>query len=103
MCPRGQRGPLRPGRGDQRHRLLERRRKQTPLRDVAGLLRSLSYISAALRDEGAEVAGWEARARERESDPRREEGLAGARATMAEIFDGAPEFVDLTVVEETAL
>jgi len=24
------------------------------------------------------------------------------RATMAEIFDGAPEFVDLIVVEETS-
>jgi hypothetical protein len=26
--------------------------------------------------------------------------LQAARATMAEIFDGAPEFVDLTVVAE---
>ncbi len=39
-------------------------------------------------------------ARPRENDPRREEGLQVARATMAEIFDGSPEFVDLTVVEE---
>jgi quinol monooxygenase YgiN len=39
-------------------------------------------------------------ARARENDPRRQEGLRAARATMAEIFDGAPEFVDLTVVEE---
>jgi hypothetical protein len=39
-------------------------------------------------------------ARARENDPRRQEGLLVARATMAEIFDGAPEFVDLTVVEE---
>ena len=36
----------------------------------------------------------------RENDPRREERAADARATMAEIFDGAPEFVDLTVVDE---
>ena len=42
----------------------------------------------------------EDRARERESDPRRQEGLQTARATIAEIFDGAPEFVDLTVVDE---
>jgi quinol monooxygenase YgiN len=42
----------------------------------------------------------EERARERESDPRRQEGMQAARATMAEIFDGAPEFVDLTVVDE---
>ena len=37
-------------------------------------------------------------ARARENDPRRQEGLQAARATMAEIFDGAPEFLDLTVV-----
>jgi quinol monooxygenase YgiN len=42
----------------------------------------------------------EEKARARENDPRRQEGLAEARALMAEIFDGAPEFVDLTVVEE---
>jgi len=42
----------------------------------------------------------EAKARERENDPRRQAGLDAARATMAEIFDGAPEFVDLIVDEE---
>jgi quinol monooxygenase YgiN len=44
----------------------------------------------------------EERARARENDPRREEALKAARATMAEIFDGAPEFVDLTVVDEVS-
>lgn len=42
----------------------------------------------------------EEKARAREADPRREEGLAGARAMMAEVFDGRPEFVDLTVVKD---
>jgi len=42
----------------------------------------------------------EEKARAREHDPRRQEGLQKVRAMMAEIFDGAPEFVDLTVVEE---
>jgi hypothetical protein len=42
----------------------------------------------------------EEKARERERDPRREEGLAQVRATMMEIFEGAPEFVDLTVAGE---
>jgi quinol monooxygenase YgiN len=42
----------------------------------------------------------EEKARERENDPRREDGLRAARATMAEIFDGPPEFVDLDVLEE---
>ena len=42
----------------------------------------------------------EEKARERENDPRRAEGLQAARATMAAIFDGPPEFVDLTIVDE---
>jgi quinol monooxygenase YgiN len=42
----------------------------------------------------------EEKARAREQDPRRQEGLAAARATMAEVFDGAPEFVDLTVIHD---
>ncbi|MGD0084297.1 MAG: antibiotic biosynthesis monooxygenase [Acidimicrobiales bacterium] len=44
----------------------------------------------------------EEKARAREQDPRRQEGLQAVRATMAEIFDGPPEFVDLTVVEDTS-
>jgi quinol monooxygenase YgiN len=42
----------------------------------------------------------EAKARARENDPAREEALQDARATMAEIFDGAPEFTDLGVITE---
>jgi quinol monooxygenase YgiN len=41
-------------------------------------------------------------ARARESDSRRAEGLTAARATMAEIFDGPPEFTDLIVVDEVS-
>lgn len=46
------------------------------------------------------VCESEEKARERERDPRREPGLAEARATMAEIFEGPVEFTDLTVVGE---
>jgi len=42
----------------------------------------------------------EEKARAREQDPRRQERLEAARATMADIFDGPPEFTDLTVAEE---
>ena len=42
----------------------------------------------------------EEKARAREQDERRQGGLEAARATMAEIFDGPPEFVDLTVVND---
>ncbi len=67
-----------------------------------GLIRSI-----AMRDQSDPsqvyllvVFESEEKARERESDPRRQEGLQAARATMAEIFDGPPQFVDLTVVNE---
>ena len=42
----------------------------------------------------------EEKARARENDPRRQEGMQAVMATMAELFDGAREFVDLTVVDE---
>ena len=44
----------------------------------------------------------EEKARAREQDPRRREGLQAVNATMADLFDGSPEFVDLTVVGEWA-
>jgi len=69
----------------------------------SGLLRS-----TLLRDEKDPdliymmvVFDSEESARAREHDPRREPGLQGARETMAKIFDGAPEFVDLTVMAES--
>jgi len=42
----------------------------------------------------------EEQARAREQDPRRQERLQAARAMMADIFDGPPEFTDLRVMEE---
>jgi quinol monooxygenase YgiN len=42
----------------------------------------------------------EEKARAREQDPRRQESLQAARAMMADIYDGPPEFIDLTVTEE---
>lgn len=42
----------------------------------------------------------EEKARAREQDPRRQEGLQAARAMMADIYDGPPEFTDLTVDDE---
>ncbi len=42
----------------------------------------------------------EEKARAREQDPRRQEALQAARAMMTDIFDGPPEFTDLTVADE---
>jgi hypothetical protein len=42
----------------------------------------------------------EEKARAREGDPRRQENMQAVREAMAEIFEGAPQFVDLTVVAE---
>ena len=42
----------------------------------------------------------EEKARAREQDPRRQEALHAARGMMADIFDGPPEFTDLTVADE---
>ena len=68
----------------------------------SGLLRSL-----AMRDQNDPSRVYtlvlfesEEMARAREQDQRRRDGLAAARETMAEIFDGPPEFLDLTVVND---
>jgi len=45
----------------------------------------------------------EEKARAREQDPRRREGLQAANAALAEVFDGPPEFADLSVLEEWAV
>jgi quinol monooxygenase YgiN len=92
---------LQEGKGDEDlHRLFDQleqseqpdsgRVRATAMRDDADPGRVLMLV----------VFESEEAARAREGDPRREEGLATARATMAEIFDGSPEFTDLTVVRE---
>jgi len=53
---------------------------------------SQAYILAVFESEE--------KARAREQDPRRREGLQAMQATMADVLAGPPEFVDLTVDEE---
>jgi hypothetical protein len=42
----------------------------------------------------------EDKARAREQDPRRQQGLERVRAAMGDVLDGPPEFVDLNVVRD---
>ncbi len=48
------------------------------------------------------VLECEEQARSREQDPRRRDGLEAARAAMADLYEGAPVFTDLTVIAEWA-
>jgi quinol monooxygenase YgiN len=92
---------LKPGKDDGLETVIEQLRAAE--QPGSGLVRSI-----ALRDQQDPsrvsflvVFESEEKARARESDQRRQDGLDAARATMAEIFDGAPEFVDFDVVAET--
>jgi quinol monooxygenase YgiN len=91
---------LKQGKEDDLPRLVEQLRAVE--QPGSGLVRS-----TAMRDQNDAsrvymlvVFESEEKARARENDPRRQEALQAARATMAEIFDAAPEFVDLAVVDE---
>lgn len=91
---------LKPGKDDELSRLFDQ--LQAVEQPGSGLLRSM-----AMRDRKDPsrvytlvVFESEEKARAREQDERRQEGLAAVRSTMAEIFDGPPEFVDLDIVSD---
>ena len=91
---------LKPGRDEDLPRLFEQ--LNAVEQPGSGLVRSL-----AMRDQKDPSRIYtfvlfesEEKARVREGDERRQDGLAAARATMAEIFDGPPEFVDLMVIND---
>ena len=94
---------VKPGKGEDLRRVLEQVRAiEQP---DSGLLRS-----SVMRDQKDPNALYlmivcesEEKARAREQDPRRREGLQGIQAKMAEVFEGPPEFIDLDVVEEIAI
>jgi antibiotic biosynthesis monooxygenase (ABM) superfamily enzyme len=91
---------LKPGREGDLEKLFAQ--LQAAEQPGSGLVRSM-----AMHDQSDHLSVYmlvvfetEEQARARENDPRRQEGLQDARATMAEIFEGPPEFVDLIVETE---
>ncbi len=68
----------------------------------SGLVRTLVMHDQTDPSQVYALAVFESedKARAREQDPRRQEQLRGARAMMADIFDGPPQFTDLTVTGE---
>ena len=68
----------------------------------SGLVRSTAMVDQKdpLRVYMLVVFESEEKARAREQDPRRQEGLGKVRAIVTEIFDDPPEFVDLTVAND---
>jgi quinol monooxygenase YgiN len=68
----------------------------------SGLLRSVTMRDQADPSQIYTLVLFESeeRARAREGDPRRDEGLANVRALMAELFEGPAEFTNLTVLRD---
>ena len=70
----------------------------------SGLLRT-SFFQDAKNPGRAYVLvvfASEEQARAREQDPRRKEGLSALQALMADMLEGPPQFVDLTVLHDIA-
>jgi quinol monooxygenase YgiN len=68
----------------------------------SGLVREMFMRDQKDPDQAYILAVFESeeKARAREQDPRRKEGLQAMQATMADVLAGPPEFSDLTVAEE---
>ena len=68
----------------------------------SGLLRTI--VMQDQKDSGRVlvlvVFESEEKARAREADPRRQEGIQALRASLAEVLQAAPEYTDLNVIAE---
>ncbi len=93
---------LKPGRADDLAKLVAQLKATE--QPGSGLVHSTATRDAKDPDRVVMFVVFESeeKARERENDPRRQEGLGAARAIMQDIFEGPPEFTDLTVVEDWA-
>ena len=68
----------------------------------SGLLRTMVMRSPAEPTQVYVLVVFESqeKARAREQDPRRQQGLERIRAAMGDLLDGPPEFFDLEVVRD---
>jgi heme-degrading monooxygenase HmoA len=96
--------------------LMKMRLKPEKEQDLAGVFKQLQALeqpgsgllrTMTMRDQSDPsqvyvlvVFESEEKARAREQDPLRQEGLKPAQAALAEILDGPREFVELTVVQD---
>ena len=93
---------LKPGREGDLPKVLEGLRAAE--QPDSGLVRSTTMRDQADPSRVSTLVVFESeeKARAREQDPRRQEGLKPAQAALAEILDGPREFVDLTVVQDVS-
>lgn len=69
----------------------------------SGLVRTMAMRSREDPDVVYVLVVFESeeKARAREQDPRRQEGLNAVRSTMTQALDGPPEYVDLDVLRDS--
>lgn len=94
---------FKPGKEAELSRLVEHLQKiEQP---ESGLIREVAMSDQKNPTRAYVLAIFESeeKARQRENDPRRSEGAQVMRALMADVLEGAPEFVDLNVVAEYVL
>jgi heme-degrading monooxygenase HmoA len=91
---------LKPGKEQELPRLFDQLKATE--QPGSGLLRSMAFRDQKDPSRFFTLVIFESeeKARAREQDSRRQEGLSAVRVTMAEVIDGAPEFVDLTVIND---
>lgn len=97
----------------QLQRVSSKPEKEAELLDVFGQLRAIEQADSGLlktmvmRSQADPtlvfvlvVFDSEEKARTREQDPRRQQGLQRIRAAMGDVLDGPPEFFDLNVLRD---
>ncbi len=94
---------LQPGKADRIPYFFEQLRAAE--QPDSGLIRETAMLDQADPDSMVVLVVFESeeKARAREQDPRRQAGQEAIRAAMADMIEGQPEFLDLTVVEEMSL